>query len=368
MKKCTSLVFTLAVTLLLSTFVYGEHVQEAISLQESFIKVSKEVGPTVVSISTEQIQRYQTVYRPFSQFNNDSFKDFFSDFLVVGPQMELKRTGLGSGIIIDKEGHILTNEHVIHGTSKITVTLPDGREFEGRLKGTDEYSDIALIKIDSEVDLPFARLGDSDKVQIGQWAIAIGNPYGFGVTNAEPTLTVGVVSALNRSLPRTNQRTREYKDLIQTDAAINPGNSGGPLLDIHGNVVGINVAIFTRSGGSEGISFAIPINISKRIMDSLKEAKDIKPEDVKCWSGIKVSEITDEIQARYKLPPESGVIVIHVEPFSPAGRSGIREGDVIHELNRIPIRNMKDYNRVIKNLSGEVLVGTYRGYVVVKSL
>lgn len=368
MSRCKEIVFTLLCIFLLSGFLYAKPIQEAISLQEAFIDVSKEAGPAVVSISTEHIERYQTVYRPFAQFKDDFFKDFFNDFLVVGPQMEFKRIGLGSGVIIDKDGHILTNEHVVHGTSKITVTLPDGREFEGRLKGFDEYSDVAIIKIDSKEELPFVRLGDSDDVQIGQWAIAIGNPYGFGVENSEPTVTVGVVSALNRSLPRTNKRVREYKDLIQTDAAINPGNSGGPLLDIYGDVVGINVAILTHSGGSEGIGFAIPINISKKVMEDLKRTEDVKPEDVKCWSGIKVSDITDEIQARYKLPPESGVIVIDVEPFSPAGRSGIREGDVIHEINRIPIRNMKDYTRTIKKLSGDVLVGTYRGYVVVKSL
>ena len=367
MKKCITLVFTLVITFLVPGFLYAEPLQEAVSLQESFIKVSKEVGPTVVNISTEQIQRYQTVYRPFAQFNDDFIKDFFSDFLVVGPQMEFKRIGLGSGIIIDKDGHILTNEHVIHGTNKITVTLPDGREFDGRLKGSDEYLDLAIIKIDSKEVLPFARLGDSDNVQIGQWAIAIGNPYGFGVKNSEPTVTVGVVSALNRSLPKTNKRAREYKDLIQTDAAINPGNSGGPLLDIHGEVVGINVAIFTHSGGSEGISFAIPINISKKIIDGLKGVKDVEPDEIECWSGIKVSDITNEIQMRYKLPPESGVIVIHVEPFSPAGRSGIIEGDVIHEINRIPVKNIKDYNLAVKNLSGDVLVGTYRGYVAVKT-
>ncbi|MBU1853467.1 MAG: trypsin-like peptidase domain-containing protein [Candidatus Omnitrophica bacterium] len=468
--------------LLLATLSYAEPPKEALCLQDAFSKVSEEVGPAVVNISIVQTERYQRVYYPFSQFEDEFFKDFFDDFFVDGPQREYKKVGVGSGVIIDKQGHILTNEHVIQNADKITVTLSDGREFEGLLTGSDVYSDLAIIEIDPKgEDLPFARLGDSDGVKIGQWAIAIGNPFAFAVKNPEPTLTVGVVSALNRSLPRTDKRVREYSDLIQTDASINPGNSGGPLLNIYGEIIGINVAIFTLSGGSEGIGFAIPINAAKKIMKDLIEGRqvlhgwlgvviqdvdadiagyfgfrdnqgvlvsmvvegspaeyaglrskdviisfenenirntqdlirrvlkkevgdkatlgvirggrqysvdveigarpgeqpqeafekkeDIKSaevKDIKYWRGLEASDITSEMALRYKLEVDSGVIVINVEPASPAENAGIRRGDIIYEINRAPINSMRDYINIVSRVSGDALVGTYRGYVVVK--
>lgn len=466
----------------LSPLCYGEPPQEALNLQQAFVSVSKTAGPAVVSISTEHTERYHTVYQPFSQFEDDFFRDFFSDFFVAGPEREYKRVGLGSGVIIDKDGYILTNDHVVYGADRIKVTLPDGREFEGRLTGSDTYSDLAVVKIDSEEDLPFVKLGDSDKVQIGQWAIAIGNPFAFAVRNPEPTVTVGVISALNRSLPRTDKRAREYSDLIQTDAAINPGNSGGPLLNIYGEIIGINVAIFTMSGGSEGVGFAIPVNTAKKIMKDLIEGREVlhgwigviiqdidsdlasyfnldskqgvlisrvvegspaeraglKPGDIivsfdkenirntqdlirrilkkdigdrinlgivrndstlsaevevgtrpgegqmkrrpgtakgtgkaikteERWRGIEVSDITAEIRSRYKLSADkTGVIVAGVEPLSPAAEAGIRIGDIIYEINRTLVRNVRDYASITADLSGDVLVGTYRGYVIIK--
>ena len=222
--------------------VYAEPPKEALSLQDAFVKVSKDAGQAVVSISTEHVERYQTRYYPFAQLEDQ----FFNDLFVEGPQREFKRKGLGSGFIINKEGYIITNEHVVQGADKISVTLPDGREFEARLTGSDIYSDLAVVKIEPKGDLPFVKLGNSDNVQIGHWAIAIGNPFAFAVKNPEPTVTIGVISALHRSLPMTDKRAREYSDLIQTDAAINPGNSGGPLVNIYGEVIGINVAIFTK--------------------------------------------------------------------------------------------------------------------------
>ena len=472
MKKFI-LVFIL---LLILNPVSAEPTQEALSLQESFVKVSKDVGPAVVSISAEHTERYSTRYYPFARFRDDFFDDFFEDFFVAGPDREFKRLGLGSGVIIDKEGYILTNEHVIYGADKITVTLPDGREFKGSLTGSDVQSDLAVVKIASETDLPFAELGDSDDVKIGHWAIAIGNPFAFAVKNPEPTLTVGVVSALGRSLPRTDKRAREYSDLIQTDAAINPGNSGGPLVNIRGEVIGINVAIL---GGAEGIGFAVPVNTAKKIISDLMQGrkvlygwigvmiqdvdsdlvkyfglkdkkgvlvsrileqspaekaglaagdiitsfdgigvrntqdlirrvlkKDIgekaelgvirggrpysfdveigtRPEEetllahekkespsgtveLKYWRGLEVSDATEELRTRFKLTLDKGVVVVQVETSSPAEEAGIRIGDVIYEIDRVPINNMKDYTDAIKNISGDVLVGTYRGYVVVK--
>lgn len=460
----------------LSFYTYAEPPKEALSLQDAFVKVSKDVGQAVVSISTEHTERYQTRYYPFAQFQDQ----FFNDFFVEGPQREFKRTGLGSGFIIDKEGYVITNEHVIHGADKITVTLSDSREFEARLTGSDMYSDLAVIKIEPKGELPFAKLGDSDSVQIGHWAIAIGNPFAFAVKNPEPTVTVGVISALHRSLPVTDKRTREYSDLMQTDAAINPGNSGGPLVNIYGDVIGINVAIFTLSGGSEGIGFAIPINTAKKIVNDLMQGKKVlygwlgviiqdvdanlasyfglseksgvlvsriveaspaeksglkpgdiifsldngnikntqdlirallkknvgeqvalgvirdfktysatveigeRPEDkvvvaqrktqpqqagqrsINSWRGMEVSDITADIAQRFKINSEAGVIVISVKPGSPAEGSGIRPGDVIYEINRMLVRNMRDFSAAVDKTSGDSLIGTFRGYVVLK--
>ena len=463
--------------ILVSFLSYAEPPKEALTLQDAFVKVSKDVGPAVVSISTEHTERYQTRYYPFAQFQDN----FFNDFFVEGPERELKKTGLGSGVIIDKEGYILTNEHVIHGADRMLVTLPDGREFEGKITGSDEYSDLAVIKIESKGELPFAKLGNSDSVQIGYWAIAIGNPFAFAVKSPEPTVTVGVISALHRSLPRTDKRTREYSDLMQTDAAINPGNSGGPLVNINGEVIGINVAIFTLSGGSEGMGFAIPINTAKKIMDDLVQGRrvlygwigviiqdlepnlagyfglqdkkgvlisrivedspaykaglkpgdviisidkesvrdtqdlvrqllkkqigevvglgvvrnmklysvnvqvDSRPEDkapvvnqkktvnvpakqaeIKTWRGLEVSDVSPDMAQRFKINMDAGVVVLKVSPASAAEQAGIRPGDVIYEINRTQIKNIKDYYSAISNVSGDVLIGTYRGYVVLK--
>ncbi len=475
--KIAGLIFSLV---LISLPVRSEPPKEALSLQDAFVKVSKDIGQAVVSISTEHTERYQTRYYPFAQFEDQFFNDFFNDFFVEGPQREFKRMGLGSGFIIDKEGYIITNEHVIHGADKITATLPDGREFEARLTGSDAYSDLAVIKIEPKGELPFTKLGDSDGLRIGYWAIAIGNPFAFAVKNPEPTVTVGVISALHRSLSRTDKRSREYSDLIQTDAAINPGNSGGPLVNIYGEVIGINVAIFTLSGGSEGIGFAIPINAAKKIINDLIQGKKVlygwlgviiqdidanlatyfglednsgalvsriveaspaekaglkpgdiiislgdekikntesllrallkknigekvslgvvrnsklysavveiaeRPEDktvsveqkkpepevsqkvIKSWRGIEVSDITSDIAQRFKIAAESGVIILSVEPQSPAEQAGLRPGDVIYEINRVPVKNMRDYSAVADKASGDALIGTYRGYVVLK--
>jgi len=466
------------ILMFLPVFAGAEPSKEALSLQDSFVKVSRDAGQAVVSISIEHTEHYQTRYYPFGRFEDQ----FFDDFFVEGPQREFKRTGLGSGFIINKEGYIITNEHVIRGADKITVTLPDGREFDATLTGSDAYSDLAVVKIEPRGELPFVKLGDSDDVRIGHWAIAIGNPFGFAVKNPEPTVTVGVVSALHRSLPMTDKRNREYSDLIQTDAAINPGNSGGPLVNIYGDVIGINVAIFTLSGGSEGIGFAIPINAAKKIINDLMQGNKVlygwlgviiqdidsnlasyfglsdkngvlisriveaspaekaglkpgdiitslgnekirnteslirailkknvgeqvalgvvrgaknffvtveigaRPEDkvvassqkktesqgadiqkpLMSWRGLKVSDITSEISQRFKLNTESGVIVVSVETGSPSEQAGIRPGDVIYEINRMPVSNVKDYEAIIGKTSGDVLIGTYRGYVILK--
>src|SRR3989338_7148790 len=198
MRKSVIFLLTVFLSILLVCSSYADPPKEALSLQDAFVKVSKEAGQAVVSISTEHTERYQTRYYPFAQLEDQFFNEFFNDFFMEGPEREFKRIGLGSGFIIDKEGYILTNEHVVRGADKITVTLPDGREFKGSLTGSDTYSDLAVIKIEPKGELPFVKLGDSDNVRIGHWAIAIGNPFAFAVKNPEPTVTVGVVSALPR--------------------------------------------------------------------------------------------------------------------------------------------------------------------------
>lgn len=325
----------------------GKEIEEinALSLEEAFIRVAEEVGPAVVSIVSERTKTERYFFSPFS---DEFFERFFREFFGEIPR-KYREMGLGSGTIIDPNGYILTNEHVIHNADKITVTLADGREFKAKLIGKDESSDLAVLKINAK-NLPYARLGDSDKVKIGQWAIAIGNPFGFAVNSPKPTLTVGVISALHRSLPSTEYRRRIYNDLIQTDAAINPGNSGGPLVNIKGEVIGINVAIYTTSGGYQGIGFAIPINQAKFVL-----AKLIKGEEVEYgWLGVQIQDLTTDLAEYFGLPDNKGALVAKVLKGSPAEKAGIKEGDVIREYNGKVIENTKDLlNRVMHTEVGK---------------
>ncbi len=310
-------------------------------LEARFIQVSKKIGPAAVSISTENIQRVPTqrYYRfgpPSSEFGDDPFKDFFRDFFGDLPQREFRQRGLGSGVIIDPEGYILTNEHVVHGANKVTVTLPDGREFKGEIRGTDFRSDLAVIKIDAR-NLPAVELGDSDQVRSGQWAIAVGNPFGWAVGGTEPTITVGVISALHRSL-RVGQSDRDYSDLIQTDAAINPGNSGGPLVNLEGQVVGVNVAIFSTTGGYQGIGFAIPINTAKVILADLLEGKKV----LYGWLGVNIQDVTPELAEAFNLSSKEGIVVARVLPDTPAEKGGLKDGDVVVHYNNEPVKDVRE--------------------------
>ncbi|MBI4597209.1 MAG: Do family serine endopeptidase [Candidatus Omnitrophica bacterium] len=317
---------------------------EAENLQNAFMRISQQVGPAVVSISTEQVEQIRQYFRGHPFFGFEDPEDFFRQFYGELPERELRRFGLGSGVIIDERGLILTNEHVVANADKITVTLADGREFSGEVKGKDPRSDLAVIKIDAK-NLPVAKLGDSSIVRTGQWAIALGNPFGLmgagpasRVIGSEPTLTVGVVSALNRQLPRTTRFDRDYSDLFQTDAAINPGNSGGPLLNIQGEVIGINVAILTSSRGSEGIGFAIPINKAKNVLDALIEGKKV----AYGWLGIQIQDITDDVADYYRLTDRNGVLVYSVLRESPAIKAGLRDGDIIKAIDGQAIRYSRE--------------------------
>jgi serine protease Do len=330
--------------------------------EDAVSSVAEKIGSAVVSISSESIEKPQQQARrvyPFgeSPFEEDPFRKFFDDFLGQIPEREFKRMGLGSGVIIDANGFILTNEHVVRDADKLTVKLSDGREFKAKVKGSDPRSDLAVIQIDAK-NLPTASLGDSDIVKIGQWVVAIGNPFGFALQNPEPTVTVGVVSALHRSLGRSFGRERDYSDLIQTDAAINPGNSGGPLVNLRGEIIGINVAIFSTTGGYEGIGFAIPVNSAKRIVSKL-----IKGEEIEYgWLGITIQDIDPKLANYMKLSSAEGVLVVNVLKGGPAERAGIKNSDVIVEFDSRKIRDTKDLLKVV----GQASVGGKASVVVMR--
>ena len=332
-------------------------VKGEIDIQNAFIKVADAVGPAVVSVYTETTHKIEMRRFHFggeSPFQDKFFQDFFKDFFRDIPEREYKQRGLGSGVIIDKEGYILTNEHVIRGAEKITVALSDGREFEGIVKGADPRSDLAVVKIEAN-NLPVAELGDSDLVQIGEWAMAIGNPFGYIMRSPKPTVTVGVISALHRSLPR---RLPGYTDLIQTDAAINPGNSGGPLCDLNSKVIGINVAIFTQYGGYQGVGFAIPINYAKEILGDLIKGKKV----LYGWLGISVQDLTKELADYFGVADNEGILVAGVVEGGPAGKGGMKEGDIIKTFDEKKIKNVDELLRIVSRARVEktVKVGIIR--------
>lgn len=324
-------------------------------------RVSALVGRGVVSISSEQTTKIGGGRRYYfrspdgsggDQFdggqNDEIFKRFFDDFFGGMPEREYKRAGLGSGVIIDPSGIILTNQHVIDQADKITVTLPDGREFKAEVKGQDARSDLAVIKIEAK-DLPSVKMGDSASLRIGQWVVAVGNPFGFALQNPEPTVTSGVISALHRSLGRTMSRERSLNDLIQTDAAINPGNSGGPLVNLKGEVVGINVAIFSTTGGSQGIGFAIPVNNIKRVLSQLMSGKPVQYG----WLGVSVQDLTQELAAYFGLSEKSGALVVSVIADGPGDKAGMKDGDIIRQIGAARVNNVKE----LLNIVGSAEVG-----------
>ena len=303
--------------------------QNEAEIENAFTKVAEKVGPAVVTIYVDKVGRVALIGPNKVIAEDEQTREFMKNFFGNIPQAEFKQQGFGSGVIIDKVGHILTNQHVINGANKITVILPDGRSFEAEVEGEDKRGDIAVLKIEAP-DLPSAELGDSDSLKAGQWSIAIGNPFGNVVKSPQPTVTVGVISALHRSLPVTGQSVeRSYLDLIQTDAAINIGNSGGPLCDLNGKVVGINVAMFSQGGGNTGMSFAIPVNRAKRILADLIKGRRV----VYGWLGIGVQEAAGN---------SGGAVVAIVQKDSPAEASGLKAGDVIKTYGGEPVKGVKD--------------------------
>jgi len=315
-----------------------------------FINVADDVGQAVVAVSTERTQMVgmkmpRVPSRRFGRGSGgqNSLERFFEQFFSQMPEKEFKQSGLGTGFIIDKKGHVLTNYHVIHGAQKINVTLPDGREFKATVRGTDPRRDIAVIKINAK-NVPHARLGDSDRVQVGEWVMALGNPFGHILKSPKPTVTVGVVSALHRRIPVPDGQSG-YFDMIQTDAAINPGNSGGPLCDLNSEVIGINVALFSTSGGYQGVGFAIPINSVKDILDDLIAGKEI----VYGWLGVSVQNITPEIARYFGLPDNKGALIAKTIPGSPAAKGDLKAGDIVKTYDGKDIVKVHDLLREIAN-------------------
>jgi len=305
------------------------------------VKAVRKVSPAVVNISSAYEVRKRA--NPFSGFGSDSFFDqFFKDFFDPRFEQRQRHTSLGSGVIIDgKRGLILTNSHVLARTGTITVVLEDEREFEAQIVGADPDSDLAVLKIDSTEKLPAIEMADSDDLMIGETVIAIGNPFGFS-----HTVTTGVISAVNRSIRKDD---RVYHEFIQIDASINPGNSGGPLLNINGELVGINTAIYAKA---QGIGFAIPISKAKKIVSDLIQYGEV----IQAWIGITIQNLDAKVAQYLIFPRKKGVIVKAVESQSPAANSGLLEGDIILSIGNKKILSITDYHSATKSLpAGDVL-------------
>ena len=294
-----------------------------------FTELVEKQGPAVVNVSTTQIIRNAQGFPNIPE--NDPFYEFFRRF---APQMprEQESQSLGSGFIISADGYIMTNAHVVDSADKITVRLTDKREFSAKVIGADKRTDVALLKIEA-TGLPKVTVGDPDKLRVGEWVIAIGSPFGF-----DSSVTAGIVSAKGRSLPQEN-----FVPFIQTDVAINPGNSGGPLFNMNGEVVGINSQIYTRSGGSMGLSFAIPIDMATQVTDQLRASGKVTRGRI----GVMIQELTSELAESFGLSKPVGALISHVEKDGPADKAGIEASDVILKFDGKLVDSSGDLPRIV---------------------
>ncbi|XOF33174.1 MAG: DegQ family serine endoprotease [Candidatus Electrothrix sp. YB6] len=310
---------------------------------KAFSSVVKKAGPAVVYIEVEKSAARGSSPGQPNLFDDPIFEHFFGKRFQQKPSPSpFKRHGAGSGFIIAPDGLILTNNHVVEDADNIRVRLADKQEFTASVVGTDPQSDVALIQIDGK-NLPFLPLGDSDQLEVGEWVIAIGSPF-----ELSQTVTVGVVSAKGRSKIGIN----DYENFIQTDAAINPGNSGGPLLNIHGKVVGINTAIFSRSGGYMGIGFAIPINMAKAIEGQLRD----KGKVTRGWLGLAIQDMNEDLAHSFGVNRAEGILVSEVTEGSPAEKAGIKQGDILVELDGRKLIDVDDLrNRVALTAPGSTI-------------
>jgi len=306
------------------------------SRHNAIVAAAEKVGAAVVSLSVIQVVQTQNT-SPYGS-------DFWDFFFLPPPSRERQVLSLGSGVIINPEGYVLTNDHVIEGAKEIRVTLTNGDEYPGRLVGSDPVTDLAVVKIQADsTSFRNAVLGNSDDIIIGEWAIAIGNPFGYLLDDPQPTVTVGVISATKRDIKPERGQKAVYRKMIQTDAAINPGNSGGPLVNALGEVIGINTFIFTSSRGSEGIGFAVPINRAKIVIEDILKYGEV----VKAWVGLNVQQITPEVARSLDLRLNKGLIVSSVSDGSPASRSGLRAGDVLLSVGKLKMESVGDWEEVV---------------------
>ncbi|MGM0427785.1 MAG: Do family serine endopeptidase [Thermodesulfobacteriota bacterium] len=305
---------------------------------ESFTELAEKNSPAVVNIRAERVSKGMGgVHRYFQEnpLQKDSpFHEFFEKFFGDQPEQQFRQRSLGSGFIIDEQGYIVTNNHVIKGADQIKVILKDKREFDAEIKGRDPNTDLALIKIvDPKNDLHVIEMGDSDDIKVGEWVVAIGNPFGLG-----HTVTSGIISAKGRVIG-----AGPYDDFLQTDASINPGNSGGPLLDMDGKVVGINTAIVA---GGQGIGFAIPVNLARGIIEQLKTAGEV----TRGWLGVGIQDLDKELREYYGLPEDvEGVLITKIFPGDPAAKAGIQTNDIILEVNGQKVDSSRELSQMIAN-------------------
>lgn len=321
-RRVSALLFGLVISVMFSAASYAKELPD-------FTELVEKQGPAVVNISTTQIVRTDAGMPNLPE--GDPFSEFFKRY---APQMprEQESQSLGSGFIISADGYILTNAHVIDHADKITVRLTDKREFSAKVIGADKRTDVALIKIDAS-GLPKVAVGDPNKMKVGEWVVAIGSPFGF-----DSSVTAGIVSAKGRSLPQDN-----FVPFIQTDVAINPGNSGGPLFNMSGEVVGINSQIYTRSGGSMGLSFAIPIDVATQVADQLRRTGKVTRGRI----GVTIQELTSELAESFGLAKPNGALISSVEKGAAADKAGIEVSDVILKFDGKSVNSSSDLPRIV---------------------
>ncbi len=299
-----------------------------------FVSLAKKIRPVVVNVSTTQVSqgRSPEFANPFGEDHpmSEFWRRFFGGPFPRGPS---RQKSLGSGVIIDRNGSILTNNHVVENAEKIIVRLADGKKYEAKVVGKDPKTDLAIIKIDTKDDLPAATLGDSNRLDVGEWVLAIGNPFGL-----DNTVTSGIVSAKGRDIGQG-----PYDNFIQTDASINPGNSGGPLINLRGEVVGINTLIYSGSGGNIGIGFSIPINLAKELLPQLTADGKV----TRGYLGVFIQKVTPEIAESLELDEARGALVADVQKDGPAERAGLKLGDVITKFDEKEIKNSSDLPRIV---------------------
>ena len=333
-----------------STTAAPEHTRSSLrDMNNAFVEISKEASPAVVTVFTDKVLKVNQTSNPF--FFGSPFDDFFGNFFgQQRPQQrqpkerEFHQRGMGSGVIVSDDGYILTNNHVVQDADTIQVRMNPKKTFPAKVIGTDPKTDIALLKIDAK-QLPTLKVGDSDRLRVGEWVVAIGSPLS---ENLDHTVTAGIVSAKGRA----NLGLADYEDFIQTDAAINPGNSGGALVNIDGELVGINAAIVSQSGGFQGIGFAVPINMAKQVMESLLKSGTV----VRGYLGVYIQEVNENMAKAMDLPEPSGALVADIDKDGPGDKAGLKHGDVIVEMDGEKISSSTELRNSIASMAPDTKI------------